>query len=268
MKISTITVIFISVLFFATNMTLAADVGYEVEIIIFEDIKGTYKNSEKWPEPNIETIEIKNTDIKKIDIKIGAEIKSNGDQSAVNIELNDIEPVDIEINNGEPPLFENIEQEYYRLSAQAEKIKNHPDYRILLHKAWKQPGLDNDDAIPIEIKTAINTDDINNTGNTVQSYIDGEMTLVMTRYLHMITNLVFHKPVYSLSTDSININGNTHNSFNLYTIKSERRMRSKEIHYIDHPLVGIIVLAIPFKIEPDVDPEIKLQDDSYKTLSD
>ena len=30
-----------------------------------------------------------------------------------------------------------------------------------------------------------------------------------------------------------------------------RRMRSREVHYIDHPLVGIIILATPFKISSD-----------------
>jgi len=43
-------------------------------------------------------------------------------------------------------------------------------------------------------------------------------------------------------------------NFNMF---ETRRMRSKEIHYFDHPLLGIIVRVTPFEIspkEPDFDP--------------
>jgi hypothetical protein len=32
-----------------------------------------------------------------------------------------------------------------------------------------------------------------------------------------------------------------------YPIKSHRRMRSRELHYLDHPMVGILVMAMPVK---------------------
>lgn len=35
-----------------------------------------------------------------------------------------------------------------------------------------------------------------------------------------------------------------------YPIVSHRRMRSKELHYIDHPLVGILVQINPVKKKP------------------
>jgi hypothetical protein len=34
-----------------------------------------------------------------------------------------------------------------------------------------------------------------------------------------------------------------------YPIKFHRRMRSKELHYLDHPLVGILVMAKPVEKE-------------------
>ena len=30
-----------------------------------------------------------------------------------------------------------------------------------------------------------------------------------------------------------------------YRIEAERRMRSKEIHYFDHPLIGVLILITP-----------------------
>ena len=35
------------------------------------------------------------------------------------------------------------------------------------------------------------------------------------------------------------------NQFNIHPINSHRRMRSKELHYIDHPLVGILIQINP-----------------------
>ena len=50
--------------------------------------------------------------------------------------------------------------------------------------------------------------------------------------------------------------------YDSYKIVFERRMRSKEIHYIDHPLVGLVVLATPFKLgKEEPIPAV-----NYKTL--
>ena len=37
---------------------------------------------------------------------------------------------------------------------------------------------------------------------------------------------------------------------NSYTLQSHRRMRSKELHYIDHPLVGILIQINPVEPTP------------------
>ena len=61
----------------------------------------------------------------------------------------------------------------------------------------------------------------------------------MSRYLHFEVNLNYFK----LQKDS------PEHEYISYPIVSERRMRSREIHYIDHPMIGIIVYAVPYTIK-------------------
>ena len=59
----------------------------------------------------------------------------------------------------------------------------------------------------------------------------------------------------------------TYKEIRYYPVQTHRRMRSKEIHYIDHPLIGILVLATPFELPVSEEdqvlenqPLMKLQD--------
>jgi len=246
-------IIYLVLLLAATNTALAEDVGYEVEVIIFEDTTGNYKHSEKWPEPiateenNTEALNTTETDTKIIDNS-----KTNKIEATETIDTE-------EIKETESIVFGDIEKENYRLSKQAKKLEEHSDYRILVHKAWKQPGLDKENALPMEISNFVKSEDPN---SVIKSYIDGDITLIMSRYLHINTNLIFHKSKPALLNTYKNIENDIDINFKDYPLIFERRMRSKEIHYIDHPLIGIIVLAIPFKIEEKETP----QQETYKTI--
>ncbi|MCW9014632.1 MAG: peptidoglycan binding protein CsiV [Gammaproteobacteria bacterium] len=248
----------ILIMLFLSSLAFANEVGYEVEIIIFEDTTEFYKNSEKWQE--------------KMD---------NAIEAPIDTELSN------EQQNREKYLFENMKLSESRLAEYARKLNEHPDYNVLVHKKWKQTGLDNNNAFPVSIDSRVIDEAIKDASETavnstqqaaieedkqqldssvsVSSYIVGEITLIMSRYLHLRTDLILHKPISNqmvltytnLSTDEIN-------KFSDYKLNFERRMRSREVHYIDHPLGGIIVLAMPFKIKTDSD--IDSSEKTYKTL--
>jgi len=282
MKASFIRILFTALLLIITNITLAADIGYQVEVIIFEDTTGTYKHSEKWPETitteekkhdtniinttltdDTKTINTTATDKKGVaDDVITTENDKKDNIDILNITETDNEVIEVsetKTDVAETVFFKDIDKENYRLNKQAEKLEKHPDYRILVHKAWKQPGLDRENALPMKMINDINSED---SDSVAKSYIDGEITLIMSRYLHINTNLIFHRLIPEPFNTYSNIDESSINSFKDYPLFFERRMRSKEIHYIDHPLVGIIVLAIPFKIESEEAP----QKETYKTI--
>ena len=228
--------IFTLLLLMITNIVFASEVGYEVEVIIFEDTTGIYKHSEKWPE-------LIEADENQVDTE----------------EIKTIESKEIVNKNTKAIIVENIIRENYRLNKQAEILEKHPDYRILVHKAWKQPGLDKVNALPMQLINKVSSE---KPDNIVKSYIDGDITLIMSRYLHINTNLTFHRFVPTPFNTYSNTENDSSSSFKEYPLIFERRMRSKEIHYIDHPLVGIIVLAVPFKIETEEDKK----PETYNTL--
>lgn len=63
--------------------------------------------------------------------------------------------------------------------------------------------------------------------NTADGRVDGTIRVDRSRYLHFKPNLLLTR------------NGAQ------YQLKQSRRMRSQELHYLDHPLFGILVYAKP-----------------------
>ena len=217
----------------------ASDTGYEVEIIIFEDTSAVYRESEQWP-------------IMKGDNTLKETINEAKPNQTDNIDTH----------------YQEITPENFKLLKQAQKLVEHHDYNILVHRAWKQEGLDKDQAFSIYIDSKTNIDSnkmgsndpIEPTKVISESHISGDVKLIMSRYLHISTNLIYQSQSPSI-TDLKHTNTDE-TTFMSYHLVFERRMRSREIHYIDHPFIGMIILAIPFKIETKSDNPIE----GYQTL--
>lgn len=218
-----------------STLVFASDVGYEVEVIIFEDRSGLYENSELWPMPDIsEEVNTTTTLLSEATDANGSDIKKPA-------------------NSTVEDLFQLIQKQNYRLTEYVKKLSNIPDYNVLVHKAWNQPGLDQEHAVPFKIdsrkETQLSQDDTEQFATDNMTYIDGTVTLIMSRYLHFNTQLVLHKAINDETRE--------------YTVVSDRRMRSRELHYIDNPHLGVIVLATPFKIQTESDATAP---EGYKTL--
>jgi Peptidoglycan-binding protein, CsiV len=254
--------ILLSCLLLISNTGFAEDTGYEVELIIFEDTTELYKNSENWLPA--EKSSIKGADLNKSEGKIES------------------------LNNDKKVAFEFINDEDHRLNKQVEKLQTNSRYNVLFHKAWKQRGLDKKSAIPLSINTQdslISTTDtpskaatdVNSNIIKSKSFITGNFTLIMSRYLHVISELTLNKPARGIIPSANGNSEDTENkstaskrstiteAYDKYPLLFKRRMRSKEIHYIDHPLGGMIVLATPYKIKEEGDEENKSVK-GYKTL--
>lgn len=135
------------------------------------------------------------------------------------------------------------------LEQAAEQIRNSGKYRLLKHFAWRQPGLDDDNAKAIRI----------NIGNTIPIYlpedvtpyetfipasmkplpsqsrkintttVSGTLKVRLGRFLHLDTKLVFTDTEKQKS----------------YRLSQSRKMRSSEFHYIDNPRFGLLVKILP-----------------------
>lgn len=215
---------------------------YDIEIIIFRNLNVPSTPQEYWP----------------------SELLVPGFDSAVN----PYRPGAY----GQKLGFANLEQS--RLIGEAKQLQDAGRYKILTHLAWRQPGFNSDESVPVRIvsgegfdvfipeakqsttpKAGINTYDnkvklprphtepeprravinrsalsFSGSGKAFRTFpLDGSVTLVRSRYLHLFIDLIYTDPSQLKSV----------------RIKQHRRMRSKTLHYIDHPLLGILVSIIP-----------------------
>jgi len=216
----------------------AAETGYEVELIIFEATGSHQLKSEDW---------------------------------SYNDMLNHAKEIAVTKNDYQDDAFIELDWQQAKLSDSIERIETSSKYNVLFKKRWRQTGLDRENAYAFDITslqdaitnkeneadtetlntsttsqtTLVSEDGIPNTLNkNAPTYIQGRVKLIMSRYLHFEVNLNY----YRWQEDDLE------SGYRSYPIVSERRMRSREIHYLDHPMVGVIVHALPFKIEPQVIP--------------
>jgi len=164
------------------------------------------------------------------------------------------------------PEFSELNWDDAVLSDALQKIQASPGLNVLLTKRWRQTGLDRDRAYFVEIQSqpaeaTAHTDNQSaiDTGTTLlngatgsaesqpltAASINGHVRLIMSRYLHFEVNLNYSKTLQPSTSNLDEINEI------VFPVVAERRMRSREIHYIDHPLVGIIVHTTPYTISEE-----------------
>jgi hypothetical protein len=135
------------------------------------------------------------------------------------------------------------------LSENASAMVSSGRYRVFQHMAWRQPGLDDKSAIAVLINageptTVFLPDSLESNSDFIPASltptvewpretpsftINGTIKVRLGRFLHMETLLVF--------TDSETGQG--------FRLAQSRKMRSRELHYIDNPRFGILTRILP-----------------------
>lgn len=92
--------------------------------------------------------------------------------------------------------------------------------------------------------------------------LEGQITITLSRYLHTKAELVLRKPTDTANVLQQNEELVTSDDLNLielegqlllnYGLSEQRRMRSKKLHYLDHPEFGVLVLITPYE-KPEED---------------
>ena len=235
------TIIFSLTLLLPATFTHAETKQYNIEIVIFEDSSDRYLNSEQWP-----VIHHPEQTLSGTTATPETDIFTNAEKE---IETK-ITPADYPENNSVTHNTSNT------LADHVEKLNRSSRYNVLLHQSWQQTGLSNNDAFNIKVDTTKENNVDNkaaslfNSGNQIskidnneiKSNLKGTLKLILGRYLHIHTDLLYQRPKKNYSSSSPILHGSM---FNEFEIKSQRRMRSKELHYIDHPLIGILILINP-----------------------
>lgn len=182
--------------------------------------------------------------------------------------------------------FVHLPQSARTLNESTGAVDRNRIMRVLFHEAWRQPIVAAEEAPAIII----------NGGNRYERHqeLEGTISLSISRYLHVHTNLWFtqfipnygqeseHWPAlppiperreqlpeatastvdFTSKTSVWDLNSTLNSEYanlvdepflinEIFTLKQTRRMRSGELHYIDHPNMGMLIKIDPYK--PDTE---------------
>ncbi len=199
---------------------------YAVEVIVFARLEAPDAGSERWPpDPGSPPIE-------------GA------------IEL--LEPLgddlDPELAQG-PLAYQALPGSELRLGELWNRLRRSRGYRPLLHLGWVQPGVGAGEARPIHVRLpaagpgAAPSAAPGVPGSAAEGVagpaepppaplLEGTLRLYRSRYLHLEADLL-----YRPGTPPEGVAGR------VFRLTESRRMRSGRLHYLDHPLFGVLVEA-------------------------
>lgn len=110
------------------------------------------------------------------------------------------------------------------LAAVAAALQNDPRYRLLTHRRWVQAADNKPASAPVLMRTD-------------NREIDGHVRFYMSRFLHVEVNLAFQPQVAVL--------GGIEPTPAPYRLSEQRRVKSQELHYFDHPKFGALVRITP-----------------------
>lgn len=225
--------------------------NYAIEVIIFAHVDGKMRTTEKFPD-NQRLL------APSFDLEVNNEFPSS--QLAIGQ------------TNQATDQWQAIPAAEFKLTEVAMQLERSPKYRLLQHLAWVQPKVDENNALAVRINggrdlsaehperlpaAAIGESRLSNLFGTFLKpssehelrELEGSISVVITRYIHVYADLILHSKDYIVDASKKNLS--IQDQLHDYHIKLYRKMKSRELHYIDHPLVGIIIEATPMKQNED-----------------
>ncbi len=244
---------------------------YQVELILFANNNSNYYQSELWPidysEPHIEN---------------SRELSKAAKKGGKN-----------------PQAFTLLPTDELKLGGAAARIKRAPDMNLVLHLGWLQPGLSEEKAVAVHIYDGMlegvkyrkagvqGKESENNAAEAQLPKLDGTLRLILSRYLHLESDLIWRDPLSTkeqalrrtlpaiedatgeASVESAGADASAEETLphdatseaqhevseaalithHVYRMQQSRRMRSNETHYLDHPRFGIVVRVTPYESE-------------------
>ncbi len=261
----------IMLLLFSTAAFAEGDLQwYTVELIVFEHLNPEALEEEQWPDdPGFPSLE------NAVELSVSSPLL---DEEMARGAM-DLAPT--------PHAFVLLHPDEHTLKPVRRRLARLKQYHPLLHIAWRQPGFSKKESIAVHLRG-----DTHHTGNSANAVeleapatedaflgplsnippVEGTARLYRARYLHMITDIRYFRPEQGEVSGGVFTAVSTGEEAGLgedlpedvqptlFRLTENRRMRSKELHYLDHPLFGMLIQVTPYelpKIEkpPAVAPE-------------
>ncbi|MDB9880049.1 peptidoglycan binding protein CsiV [Pseudomonadales bacterium] len=148
-----------------------------------------------------------------------------------------------QLNDNSHQAYVALEPSQRSLNMIVRSLNRSKGYALISHQAWRQPFVGETQAAPILIQA----------GKHLGDYfeVDGTLTFYLSRFLHVKADL-WYTPNLEQDITLTNGTGPLTNDINKeyqadvmaassYQLEHSRRMRSATLHYIDHPLFGILI---------------------------
>lgn len=236
---------------------------YEVEMIVFANLDADAIHAELWPlNPGFPNY----SQGRRLKTKDGllAERKQQADSLEATLERDS--PINHLLVEEDTPIeqtgFVILPKNRWTLSDAANKLGH--QYQLLLHTAWRQPITESAQAIYFQAGKSYNPSETNaeaaypNFSGTTGAYeFEGLLKLRKGRFIHADIDFVLQEPV---KVDSSNMTAASHAVWLLnrdhwrpdtnvqlqsFRVQQSRKMRSKELHYVDHPALGVLIRVAP-----------------------
>lgn len=231
-------------LLFSISLSVSAEEEiryYDVEVILFENLDNIARQSENWPS-SIELV------LPETLIEIGKPYPG---------------PIPKQFK---PRLtFKPLAKKDLQLQEKASRIDKSKTRRVLLHTGWRQPGMPRDKAMSVYFKHTVggaspinvNTEASSNPAAMSRlaqpqaGELEGMIKVILSRYLHVETDIVFRPQREELQEDifSLELLDQIDQPVIYRLNQTRRRMRSRELHYLDNPVIGMLVLITPYELK-------------------
>jgi hypothetical protein len=134
--------------------------------------------------------------------------------------------------------FRTVDDDGRVLDGAARRLVRAGGYDVLAHLAWRQPFDEGAPALPVAVEW---TDPVSG-----ETRLVGTVGVDLRRFLHV---------EFDLAWQDVGADGTP----GWVHVEQSRRMRSGELHYVDHPRVGALVRADRFLLQQPLEPGGELQ---------
>ncbi|HHJ14477.1 MAG TPA: hypothetical protein ENJ79_08915 [Gammaproteobacteria bacterium] len=195
---------------------------YDIELLIFQHLNPN-DGGEAWP----------------IDYSRWLEAETGAPENTPDAATDPLSPSHPPEDNTKKPV-QWIPPQALQLQAEAGALRRAPGYRVLQHLGWRQTVLDRNHARPLDLPAT----------ERRGVSLNGSVKVAVERYLHLYLNL-------HMSDTNLPESGDAFDSdpvqFELpeFRLDQHRRMRSRELHYFDHPRFGVLARITPVNADPD-----------------
>ncbi|MBK5936845.1 hypothetical protein CCR81_08485 [Halorhodospira halophila] len=223
-----------------------ADEWYEVEVIVFRQWEQGGRHAERWPT----RADLPHYPLWQIPAGCGSdqasrrELGIEDDPASAEIETDDLDAQETRLHC--------LPAERRRLTAHWGALTRSDAYQPLYHLAWLQPGVGRDRAVAVPVPyhwtppTEAEARNQELRDPQYQPPAFGLIRIYRERFLHAAVDLRLHWRAVGREIDEAE-----QIRAPLHRMQENRRMRSGELHYLDHPALGVLIIIHPADQPPD-----------------